>query len=98
LLAGLNTAVNDVPDGMATALLVGVNPIHGLYVGMVGPVVGGLFSSTPLMVITTTSAAALAAGEAIAGLPADSRPDALFLMVILIGVIQILAACCASDG
>ena len=91
LLAGLNTAVNDVPDGMATALLVGVNPIHGLYAGMVGPVVGGLFSSTPLMVITTTSAAALAAGEAIARLPADSRPDALFLMVILIGAIQILA-------
>jgi SulP family sulfate permease len=30
-LAGLNSAVSSVPDGMASGILVGVNPIYGLY-------------------------------------------------------------------
>ena len=53
---------------MATSVLAGVNPIHGLYASFAGPVAGGLSASTKLMVITTTSAAALAAGSAVENL------------------------------
>jgi sulfate permease, SulP family len=81
-IAGLPGAVSSVPDGMAAAVLVGVNPIHGLYAGMAGPTVGGLTTSTRLMVITTTSAAALAAGSAVAGYAPEDRPAAVFLLTI----------------
>ena len=63
-VAGLPGAIGSVPDGMAASVLAGVNPIHGLYASFAGPVAGGLSVSTKLMVITTTSAAALAAGSA----------------------------------
>ena len=66
-VAGLPGAISGVPDGMAAGVLAGVNPIHGLYASFAGPIVGGLTSSTPLMVITTTGAAALAAGSAARG-------------------------------
>src|SRR3712207_1200199 len=36
-LAGLNSAVASVPDGLASGLLAGVNPIYGLYACMAGP-------------------------------------------------------------
>ena len=75
---------------MASGLLAGVNPIHGLYACTVAPIVGGIFSSTQLMVVTTTSAAALMAGQAIAGAPAEDRPPLLFTMVVLIGIFQVL--------
>lgn len=88
-LAGLNTAVTSVPDGLASGLLVGVNPIYGLYAIMAGPIAGGLLSGSRLMVITTTSAASLSAGQAIAGTPAQDRPSALFTLVLLVGVLQI---------
>jgi MFS superfamily sulfate permease-like transporter len=61
LVAGLPGAISSVPDGMAAAVLVGVNPVQGLYAGFAGPIAGGLTSSTRLMVNTTTSAASLAA-------------------------------------
>ena len=61
LVAGLPGAIGSVPDGMAAAVLVGVNPVQGLYAGFAGPIAGGLTSSTRLMVITITSAASLAA-------------------------------------
>ena len=89
-LASLTIALSSVPDGMASGLLAGVNPIHGLYACMVAPIVGGIFSSTQLMVVATTSAAALMAGQAIAGVPADDRPALLFTMVVLIGIFQVL--------
>ena len=53
-IAGVPGAIAGVPDGMACAVLAGVNPIHGLYAGFAGPIAGGLTSSTRLMVITTT--------------------------------------------
>ena len=67
LLAGLPGAVGSVPDGMAAAILAGVNPVQGLYASFAGPITGGLTANTRLMVITTTSASALAAGSALHG-------------------------------
>jgi sulfate permease, SulP family len=89
-LAGLSSAISNVPDGMANGVLVGVNPIYGLYATMMGPAVGGLFSSTQLMMITTTAAASLSASEALGGLAGAERAAALAIMVILVGVFQIV--------
>jgi SulP family sulfate permease len=91
LVAGVPGAISSVPDGMAASVLAGVNPVHGLYASLFGPIGGGLTSSTRLMVITTTSAAALAAGSAIAGVPAPDRARAMFLLTMLAGVLMILA-------
>ena len=90
-VAGLPGAIGGVPDGMAASVLTGVNPIHGLYASFAGRVAGGLGASTELMVITTTSAAALAAGSAVESLSAQDRPAALFLLAILAGAVMITA-------
>lgn len=89
-IAGLNDTIASVPDGLANGLLAGVNPLYGLYASVAGPIAGGIFSSSKLMVITSTSAAALAAGQALRGLPPDARDNALFAMVILVGAFQVL--------
>jgi len=90
-VAGVPGAIGSVPDGMASAVLVGVNPIHGLYASFAGPVGGGLTASTRLMVITTTTAAALAAGSAIASVDPANRADALILLTVLAGAVMIAA-------
>jgi SulP family sulfate permease len=85
-LAGLINAVVSVPDGLASAALAAVNPVYGLYASIAGPLVGSTIVSGQLMQISTTSASALAAGQAIAIYPAAERAEALFLLVVLIGV------------
>ena len=90
-IAGVPGAIAGVPDGMATAVLAGVNPIHGLYAGFAGPIAGGLTSSTRLMVITTTGASALAAGSALEGLDPADRSTGLFLIVAVAGALMIAA-------
>lgn len=88
-MAGLPRAISSVPDGMAEAVLAGVNPVQGRYAGFAGPVAGGLTSHTRLMVITTTSAAALAAGSALQGVPPAQRPAAVGIGVALSLLLQL---------
>ncbi len=89
-VAGLNSTLSSVPDGMASGLLAGVNPILGLYACIFGPIAGALFSSTQLMLVVTTSASALGAGQALGARTGPDRADALVLLVLMIGVSQVL--------
>jgi SulP family sulfate permease len=90
-VAGLPGAISSVPDGMAASVLAGVSPIHGLYASIAGPLVGGMTASTCLMVIATTSAAALAAGSTLSGIPEGDRAGALALLTLLAGIFMVVA-------
>src|SRR3954452_19623364 len=92
VVAGLPGAIGSVPDGMAASVLAGVNPIYGLYASFAGPIMGGLTARSSLMVIAPTSAAALAAGSALADIPAADRGEALFLVTLLAGIFMLVAA------
>ena len=86
IIAGLTGAVASVPDGLASAALAGVNPVYGLYAGIAGLLGGSFLTSAQLMLIVTTSASALTAGQAIESYPAEQREPALFLLVVQVGV------------
>lgn len=92
LVAGLPGAIASVPDGMASSVLAGVNPTHGLYASVAGPIAGGLTSSTKMMVVATTGASALAAGSVIAGHDPADRADAMILLTLVSGGMMLLAA------
>jgi SulP family sulfate permease len=91
VVAGIPGAISSVPNGMAAAVLVGVNPVHGLYASFAGPVAGGLTASTDRMIIATTTAAALAAGSAVEHVDAADRAGAVVLITLLAGVAMIVA-------
>lgn len=91
VVAGLPGAISNVPDGMAAGVLAGVSPVYGLYAAMAGPLFGGLGTSTRLMIITTTSASALAAGSALADVDEKDRPAALVLLTVVAGVVMLIA-------
>jgi sulfate permease, SulP family len=56
---GLATGLFSIPEGMAYAQLAGVNPVYGLYSGIVATIVSSLSTGTVLMMSTLTSAIAL---------------------------------------
>ena len=89
--ASLPVAVAAVPDGMATAALIGVNPIHGLYAMVFGPIVGGLATVTSRMALAVTGASALAAGSALDHVSEGDRTAALFLLTVVTGLFMLAA-------
>ena len=90
-VAGLPVAVGGVPDGMAAAVLAGVNPVYGLYASIAGPIAGGLSSSTQLMVITTTSAAAWPPAPASPTCRSPTGPTVLVLLTAWRALMMIAA-------
>jgi SulP family sulfate permease len=78
---------------MAYAQLAGVNPVYGLYSGMVTTIVGALSTGTILMISTLTSAIALATASvlSVAGIDANSNPNALFTITLLVGATMFIA-------
>jgi SulP family sulfate permease len=85
-IAALINAVVSVPDGLASAALAGVNPVYGLYTSIAAPIGGSLLASAQLMQVSTTSASALAAAQAITVYPVERRANAMFLLVVLTGL------------
>lgn len=89
--AALTVALVSIPEGMAYALVAGVNPVYGLYSGMVTTIIASLTASTSLMVVTLTNALALVASEQLVGLSSEADPiRAYFTLTLMVGVIMFL--------
>lgn len=90
IIAGLIAAIAAIPDGMASAVLAGVNPVLGLYNLMVGTPVAALFTSSMYMAVINTSAMALVVNSAVVGYSdADEQMNALIVLTILVGLFQL---------
>jgi sulfate permease, SulP family len=92
VISGLATGLFSIPEGMAYAQLAGVNPIYGMYSGIVATIVASLSTGTILMMSTLTSAIALATGSVLqnAGIQSSQMPQALFTITFLVGAIMFL--------
>ena len=88
-IAAFTIGVASIPDSMASALLAGINPLTGLYTMIIATPIGALFTSSEMMHISTTSALSLGIASSLVGIPASARLQAVFLLALMVGVIQI---------
>src|SRR5471030_1438426 len=95
LLAGVTVAAISLPQAMAYALIAGVDPRFGLYSAIIVTVVAAIFGSSSHLINGPTNAISLVVFSALAFFDPDARFDAyqaMFLLGIMIGIIQILIA------
>ncbi|MHB8823350.1 MAG: SulP family inorganic anion transporter, partial [Thiobacillus sp.] len=89
LSAGLTTALVAIPDGIASAILAGLNPIHGLYALMIGTPIAAMLASSQFMYVANTGALAIGTGGALEGYSGEDKVAALVVLVLLAGLIQL---------
>jgi SulP family sulfate permease len=95
LLAGVTVAAISLPQAMAYALIAGVDPRFGLYSAIVVTLVASIFGSSSHLINGPTNAISLVVFSALAFFDPDARFDAyqaMFLLGIMVGSIQILVA------
>lgn len=90
-VAGLVLGVQSVPDGLATGLLAGVNPMSGLYAYLVATTAGALATSSAFMAIQGTGAMAMIVSDVPAVHAAADPASALFTLSIMTGVVMLAA-------
>ncbi|TQM57488.1 SulP family inorganic anion transporter [Humibacillus xanthopallidus] len=88
--AGLVLGIESVPDGLASGLLAGVNPLAGLYAYLFGMVGAAFVTSSTFMAVQATGAMALVVADA--GLGSSPDPErTLYTLAVLTGIIMIAA-------
>ena len=94
-LAGVTVAAISLPQSIAYALLAGVDPRFGLYAAIIFTAVAGILGSSRHLVNGPTGAVSLVVFSALAFIDPEARLDAyeaMFLLAVLIGIIQIAIA------
>src|SRR5471032_2384478 len=95
LVAALTVAAISLPQGMAYALIAGVDPRFGLYSAVIVTLVASIFGSSSHLINGPTSAISLVVFSALAFLDPNASADiyeAMFLLGVMVGSIQILIA------
>jgi SulP family sulfate permease len=95
LVAGLTVAAVALPQGIAYALIAGVDPRFGVYSTIVVTAVASIFGSSSHLINGPTSAISLLVFSSLAFIDPENRTalfEALFVLGILVGTIQILIA------
>ncbi|MGD8485428.1 MAG: SulP family inorganic anion transporter, partial [Chloroflexota bacterium] len=89
-VAGTVLGIESVPDGLASGLLAGVNPLAGLYGYLYGTLGGSFFTSSSFMAVQATGAMAIIVADA--GLDSFEDPaTALYTLTILTGIVMAVA-------
>ena len=97
ILSGITVALALVPEAVAFAFVVGVDPLVGLYAAFMIGLITSIFGGRPGMISGATGALAVVMVSLVADGNAMGNPDEnlglyyLFLTVILMGFIQVLA-------
>jgi sulfate permease, SulP family len=94
-VAALTVTAIALPQGMAYALLAGVDPRYGLYSAIIVTVVASVFGSSSHLINGPTSAISLVVFAALSMFDPDQRveaAEAMFLLGVMVGSIQILIA------
>jgi SulP family sulfate permease len=89
--AGLVLGVQSVPDGLATGLLAGLNPLAGLYGYLVGTAVGALTTSSTFMAVQGTGAMAMVMADVPELRDASDPTRTLVTLSLLTGAVMVVA-------
>jgi SulP family sulfate permease len=95
LIAGLTVAAISLPQGMAYALLAGVDPRYGLYSAILVTAVASVFGSSSHLINGPTSAISLVVFSALSIFDSEQRveaAEAMFLLGVMVGSVQIIIA------
>ncbi|MEO6861831.1 MAG: SulP family inorganic anion transporter [Microcoleus sp.] len=95
LLAAVTVAAIALPQGIAYALIAGVDPRFGLYSAIFVTAIASIFGSSSHLINGPTSAISLVVFSTLGFFEPDARLDAyqgMFLLGVMVGSIQILIA------
>jgi len=95
LIAALTVAAIALPEGIAYALIAGVDPRFGLYSAIFITAIASIFGSSSQLINGPTSAISLVVFSTLGFFEPDARLDAfegMFLLGIMIGTVQIAIA------
>ena len=92
LIAGLTVGAVALPQNMAYALIIGINPIYGIYTSIVSMLVSSFLGVSNHLVVGPTNVMAIAISSTLSQYNGENYLQFIFLLTFLIGFFQLLMA------
>ncbi len=90
LTAGLTVSMVVIPQSMAYAAILGINPIFGLFTAIIPTIIAAIFSSFPYLVIGPTNPTALVTASVLMMYASDQNYiEYVFAIAIIAGIFSI---------
>lgn len=90
MLSGLTTATIALPQNMAYALILGINPIYGIYASVFSMLTASLFNLSSYIIVGPTNMMAVALYSSLNNFQGENYLQIIFLTTFLIGLFQFL--------
>ncbi len=90
IVSGLTTATIALPQNMAYALILGINPIYGIYASIFSMLTASLFNRSSYIIVGPTNMLAVALYSSLHNFQGENYLEIIFLTTFLIGLFQFL--------
>ena len=90
MLSGLTTATIALPQNMAYALILGINPIYGIYASIFSMLTASIFNFSSYVIVGPTNMMAVALYSSLNNFQGENYLQIIFLTTFLIGLFQFL--------
>jgi len=88
LISGITTATIALPQNMAYALILNINPIYGIYASIFSMFTASLFNVSNYIIVGPTNMMTVALYSSLKGFQGDNYLEIIFLTTFLIGLFQ----------
>lgn len=90
MISGLTTATIALPQNMAYALILGINPIYGIYASIFSMLTASIFNLSSYVIVGPTNMMAVALYSSLNNYQGENYLQIIFLTTFLIGLFQFL--------
>ncbi|MCF8000673.1 MAG: SulP family inorganic anion transporter [Halanaerobiales bacterium] len=91
LSSGISIAALSVPQNMAYALIVGLNPVYGLTTSIISKIISTLTGRSNYIIVGPTNLMAMAIASNLSFVQEESYLETVILLTLLVGIFQIIA-------
>jgi SulP family sulfate permease len=90
LIAGLSVAALSLPQNMAYALIIGVDPVYGIYATIVSMILFTFVGVSNFMIVGPTNIMAMSLVVSLNNVSDENYLAALFLLTFMVGIFQLI--------
>jgi SulP family sulfate permease len=90
LMAGISVGAVTLPQSMAYALIIGINPIYGLYTSIISMIIATFFGVSNYLIVGPTNMMAIVIASSLSNYQPEHYLQLVFLLTFLIGLIQLI--------
>ncbi len=90
LMSGVSVAAIALPQNMAYAMILGINPVYGIYTMIVSMLLASIIGNSNYMIVGATEIIVVTMASNISAISSNNPIQIIFLLTFLVGIVQVL--------